>query len=423
MPTDQRPCLYSGLQPKITISTKFRTYLIGNSGELIETHYHPADYLENSPVGNLKVEASIVSKIAETFSEMPRTEFSGEVRRAIEQAWSEGTAFGTAFLKNLAKILGKYGLIVVDPMHAGLKSLASPIYVDAIEKSAEIVANIRRKSRELEADGFHAQVLVEDDYFPLFRHDDKGRRISLRKTGEDVYIAKDEKRKFNLAELAAIAKAEPQRFSPGVMLRPVVQDYLLPTVCYFGGAAEIAYFAQNSGVYRILERPVTPILHRQSFTVVEAKHRRTLDKFGLAFSDLFDGFETTLESVGKKQLSLETARLFAEAEEKINTELNRLDQNLSQIDPTLAENLAKRRRKIIYHISALNKRAYLATVRKDETIQRQISSAFDSLLPNGQLQERVLNVNSFLNKYGSHFIDWIYDTLDLNDRDHHIVDL
>lgn len=399
------------------------TFFMGNSGTLLETTYQPINYLKNSPVGKIKLDDSIVRTISKLFSEIPQTEFSGEVRRVIEETWSDDTPFGTAFAKNLANILGKFGVIFIDPMHKGLKSLAAPIYVEAIEKSAKIVANIRQKGSELEADGFHAQVLVEKDYFPLFRHDDEGRRVSLRNAGDNTYIAKGEKREFSLTELASMAKDEPQRFSPGVMLRPVVQDYLLPTVCYIGGAAEIAYFAQNSEAYRTLERPVTPILHRQSFTVVEAKHRRTLDKFDLELSDLFAGLEKALESIGRKQLSDETAKLFTDIEEKINTELNRLDQNLSQIDPTLAENLAKRRRKIIYHISALNKRAYLATVRKDETIERQIRSAFNALLPKGELQERVLNANSLLNKYGPHFIDWIYDVIDLGDKGHRIVDL
>lgn len=399
------------------------TFFTGNTGELVKVEYHSKNYVKNTPVGNIRIDTSIKETINEVFDALPQSDFSSDVRNSVMNAWSEGTLFGSAFSKTIANILGKFGLILVDPMHKGLKSLAAPIYVDAIEKSSEIVANIRKKSSELEADGFHAQVLVEEDYFPLFRHDDNGRRIALRKTGDNIYSAKDEKRGFSLAELTEIAKGDPQRFSPGVMLRPVVQDYLLPTVCYFGGAAEIAYFAQNSEAYRILGRPITPILHRQSFTVVDAKSRRTLDKFGLELSDLFVGFEKTLESIGSQQLSDETAKLFVDVEEKINAELNRLDQNIAQIDKTLAENLAKRRRKIIYHISALNKRANLAAIRKDETIERQIRSAFDALLPKGQLQERVLNVNSLLNKYGPYFIDLIYKAIDLDNNDHRIVDL
>ncbi|MFN0279289.1 MAG: bacillithiol biosynthesis cysteine-adding enzyme BshC [Pyrinomonadaceae bacterium] len=400
-----------------------RAFLTGGSGELVETEYQPKKYVKGSPVGNVEIDNSIARAISETFDKMPHTEFSDEVRNSLEQAWAEVTLFGAAFAKNLANILGKFGLIFVDPMHDGLKTLAAPIYADAIEKSDEIVAEIRNKSSELESEGFHAQVLVEEGYFPLFWHDDEGRRTALRKVEHNLYRTKDKNQEFSLTDLAEIAKREPQRFSPGVMLRPVVQDYLFPTVCYFGGAAEIAYFAQNSEAYRILERPVAPILHRQSFTVVEAKHRRTLDRFELVFSDLFAGLEQTLENVGRRQLSSETATLFAEVEEKINIELNRLGQNLSEFDPTLAENLAKRRRKIIYHIAALNKKANLSALRKDEVIERQIRSAFNALLPKGQLQERTLNVNSFLNKYGSHFIDWVYEAIDLDKKDHHVVEL
>lgn len=398
-----------------------KTYFIGNAGELVKAEYRPSDYVRNLPVGSIKVDGSIDEVMDQILNALSQTEFSADVRRAIEGAWSDGVFFGNAFAKNLAAILEKFGLIIIDPMHPTIKSLAAPIYVAAIEKSSEIVANIRRKSSELEADGYHTQVLVEEDYFPFFRIDDDGRRMALRKTGEDIYSAKEEKRKFSLAELTSIAKDDPQRFSPGVMLRPVVQDHLLPTVCYFGGAAEIAYFAQNSEAYRILERPITPILHRQSFTVVEAKHTRTLEKFGLGFSDLFTGFEQTLEGIGKKQLSSETANIFASAEEKICAELDRLDQNLSLIDATLVENLAKRRRKIMYHIAALKKKAYFANIRKDETLQKQIRSAFYGLLPNRELQERVLNVNSFLNKYGPYFIDLIYEAIDLNDKDHRVI--
>lgn len=398
------------------------THFIGDAGEPVEVSYRPSGYVENLPVGSIEIDSSITVTIDNVFSQMARTELTDEVRGSTEHAWSKGTLFGTAFVKNLANILGKFGLIFVNPMDQSLKSLVAPLYVDAIEKSAEIVESIRHRGSKLESDGFHAQVLVEEDYFPLFWHDDEGRRLALRKTGDNTYSAKGEKREFNLADLAATARDEPQRFSPGVMLRSVVQDYLFPTVCYFGGSAEIAYFAQNSEAYRILKRPVTPILHRQSFTVVEPKHRRTLEKFGLEITDMFVGIEQTLENIGKKQLSSETT-IFAETEERINTELNRLDQNLSHVDSTLAASLAKRRRKIIYHIAALKKKAYLAKIRKDETTERQIRTAFNALLPKGQLQERVLNVNSFLNKSGPYFIDMIYEAIDLNNKDHLVIDI
>ena len=243
----------------------------------------------------------------------------------------------------------------------------------------------------------------------------------MKKKTDGKIHAKDTTREFDLAELAEIARREPENLSPNALMRPVVQDFLLPTAVYFGGGAEIAYFAQNSVIYEVLKRPVTPILHRQSFTIIEAKHARTLKKYGLNFTDLFDGFESVLPQIVEKYLNRETARIFAEAEEIINTQLNRLDQNLSASEPSLAENLATRRRKILYHIGALRTKFHHAQIRKDETINRQIESAFTALLPHNALQERTLNVLTFLNAYGLYFIDWIYDAIDLDDKGHRIV--
>ena len=140
------------------------------------------------------------------------------------------------------------------------------------------------------------------------------------------------------------------------MLRPVVQDYLLPTACYVGGAAEIAYFAQISEAYRILDRPITPIFNRQSLTVVESKHKRTLEKFALDFKDMFLGLDAILERVGQDQLSSETVNLFDEAEAAITEKLDGLELELADIDSTLLPNLEKRRQKMMHNLRALKKR-------------------------------------------------------------------
>jgi bacillithiol biosynthesis cysteine-adding enzyme BshC len=312
-------------------------------------------------------------------------------------------------------------LIIIDPLHRAIKKLASPIYLKAVQKSTEILAALKARSDELIKDGFDVQVAVEEDYFPMFWHSDHGARIAIRRTKEGTFRTKDKSKEFTVEELSKSITAEPWRFSPAVLLRPVVQDYILPTVCYFGGGAEISYFAQNSEVYRVIDRPVTPILHRQSFTVVEAKHLRTLQRYDLGFTDLFSGLQNLLPTIVDQYLNKQTARTFAEVEENISIELNRLDRELSEIDPTLAENLANRRRKIIYHIGAIRAKYHRAQLRRDEMIHRQIESMFNSLFPNGALQERVLNISYFLNQYGPRFVEWIYRAIDLDDKGHRVI--
>ena len=396
--------------------------LVIDSGQDLAEFRVSADESEHGKsVGKIKLDGSVSAAVAELFASLPVTEFTDELRRQLELSWTIGKSHGEAFGTFLTNLLGKYGLIIVDPLDDTLKRLSTPVYAEAIKKSSEIVSALTARSAELVSDDYHPQVLVEKDYFPLFWHTDEGRRVALRRNADGKLQIKGEKMSFTESELAVIAASEPARFSPGVMLRPVVQDYLFPTVCYFGGGAEIAYFAQNSEVYRILGRPVTPILHRQSFTIVEAKHARTLEKYELEFVDLFAGEAELLPNIIDKYIDPSTAKLFAEAEEKINTELNRLDQALSRMDVTLAANLATRRRKIIYHIGALRKKYHFRRAEMDETIGRRIRSAFTTLLPNGHLQERTLNVTSFLNRFGPNFIDMVYNSIDLDDKGHRIV--
>ncbi|MEQ1645444.1 MAG: bacillithiol biosynthesis cysteine-adding enzyme BshC, partial [Pyrinomonadaceae bacterium] len=394
------------------------TSVIGRGSELMNFSYRPAGYKESSQVGSVQVDAGIESVIAELLDSIEHTEFSDELR-SILRGWT----IGTAFMKQLAVIFAKYGLIFVDPMKPKIKQLAAPIFEKAVQHSDEIVSALTERSSKLVAQGFHAQVVVEDDYFPLFWIDDDGGRHALRGVGNGTFRVKDDRREFTTVDLETLARDQPEGLSPGVMLRPVVQDFLFPTICYFGGGAEIAYFAQNSEVYRVLERPVTPVFHRQSFTVTEAAQRRSMERLELSLADLFDGQEAVTMRAAEKYLTPETPVLFAEVEETINSELNRLDQAVSNIDTTLAANLATRRRKIIYHIAALREKTLRAHLRNDETFRRRLDALFAGVLPNDGLQERTINVVSFLNKYGLNFVDWVYDAIDLDDKEHRIIEL
>lgn len=395
--------------------------VINSNGELVEIKNEPKRCYENLPVGYVNLDDSIKPTIDELFDELPHTEFTDELQNLVEKTWQSGVDYGDAFARLLTDFLGKYGLIMLCPLDARLKKLATPIYVEAIRKSDEIVSALRERSEELENEGYHAQVLVTEDYFPLFWQSKDRTRHALKKSESGTFKTKDIEREFTLEELAEIASVEPQRFSPSVVLRSVVQDYLLPTVCYFGGAAEIAYFAQSAVVYQILDRLVTPIFHRQSFTIVESKHAKTLKKYDLQLKDLFAGIENVMPQIIEKYLNREMGEIFAEVEENINAELNRLDKNLSEIEPTLAENLANRRRKIVYHLSNLRTKFHSAQMRKDEVIHRQIETAFNALVPNKHLQERTLNANSFVNRHGLYWIDWIYQAIDLDDKEHRII--
>jgi uncharacterized protein YllA (UPF0747 family) len=200
-----------------------------------------------------------------------------------------------------------------------------------------------------------------------------------------------------------------------------VQDYLLPTIAYFGGAAEIAYFAQSSEVYRLLERPATPVIHRASLTFVERRNARTLERYGLKLTDFFQGLDAVVARVVEQHLGAETARTLDRSEVKIKESLDELHEHLRGFDPTLADGLETGRRKIQHQLDGLRTRFHRAQMARDRAALRQLERAAASLYPENSLQERRLNITSLIARHGRYVIGWIYDAIDLGSTDHRIV--
>ena len=381
----------------------------------------PELHPEGLPVGRVALDESLHTTIQSLLSSLPQTEFSDDLEKLLRDAYQPGRNYGDAFARVMSQLTGQQGLILLDPLDLQLKQLAAPLYAEAARRAHEIAVAIVNRSRELEAAGYHAQVAPSENSFPLFWHDDNGARHALARTDSGKYQAKDGGEEHSAEELAAWTLREPERFSPNVTLRAVVQDFLLPTVAYYGGSSEIAYFAQTAEVYRILNRPVTPILPRASLTMVERHTWRSLERYGISLIDFFAGGDHVVARVVEEYLGKETSEAFDHTTRTFNDELDDLQEQLRRVDPTLAEALEKGRRKINYQIDGLRTRFQRAQMGRDEAVHRQIERAFDLLYPGKTLQERRINIASMLARHGRYVIDWIYGAIDLGSNEHEIV--
>lgn len=381
----------------------------------------PRIHADGLPVGQVSLDESIGATIETLLDGLPKTEFTDDLAQLLRDAYQPGLKFSDGFARMIAALTAEHGLILLDPLDAELKNLVAPLYAEAARRAPEIAAAIVSRSSELEGAGYHAQVTPSADGFPLFLHDDTGARRALTRMTAGKYRTKTSDQEYSLAELSAWAAREPHRFSPNVTLRAVVQDFLLPTIAYYGGAAEIAYFAQTSEVYRLLHRPVTPILPRASLTFVEKHTWRALERYGLRFQDFFAGYEHVISRVVAQYLGQETAAAFEQTTETFNRELNGLQEQLRRVDPTLAQALDKGRAKINYQLEGLRTRFNRAQISRDEAVKRQLEHAFDLLYPSKGLQERHVNIASFMARHGRYFADWIFDAIELESNDHEVV--
>jgi bacillithiol biosynthesis cysteine-adding enzyme BshC len=396
---------------------------IGRDCKLTNVEVSPDLHQEGQPVGRVIIDSSIDAVVAQLLELLPSSEFTPDLEALVRDAWRPGRSYGEAFARMMTSLLGSHGLVLLDPLDQRLKALAAPLYARAALSAHEIAAAIEVRSRKLVEAGYHAQVTPSENSFPLFLHDASGARHALTRSSDGKYTTKHEDKAYTVAELAELALAQPGRFSPNVTLRAVVQDYLLPTIAYYGGAAEIAYFAQTAEVYRLLERPITPILPRASLTMIERHTGRVLERYGLGLADLFAGQESVLKRVVEEHLGAETAKSFKKTEGAVNSELDDLREQLRSIDPTLADALETGRKKINHQLEGLRTRFHRSQLARNDAAHRQLQRAFDQLYPNKELQERHINITSLLARHGRYVVDWIYNAINIGSNEHEIVNL
>lgn len=393
--------------------------LIDVEGHLKTVRYEPSERAVDAPVGRVKIDAGIGAAIDEFIAGLPPSEFLADIERDLRESYSEGTGFADAFAKLMARIFKDYGVVLLDPLDEELKQVAAPLYAQAIERAPEIARALVERSHELERAGYHAQIHVSEDIAPLFIMDD-GKRVAMTQREGRFYV-KGSERSFDQAELAELAGRCPNCFSPNVTLRPVVQDWLLPTAAYIGGPAEIAYFAQIRAVYETLERQEPCVLPRASMTVIEHRHHKTLKKLALNLPDFFDGLHAAITKVVEQSLDRETANTFAETERLITEQLDKLESHLRRADATLSDAVKNARAKIVYQLEHLRTRFVHTSARREETIYRQVERAYTTLFPDKNLQERELNIYYLLARYGPSLMRDFYDAVEIGYSNHKLV--
>jgi len=395
------------------------TRLIDRDGHLKTVRYEASGRAPDVPVGQIQLCAGIDQTIDEFIAQLPPSEFVADIERDLRESYAKGSGFAESFARLMARLFRDYGVVLLDPLDEQLKQVVAPLYSRAVERSSEIATRLVERSRELESAGYHAQVHVSEDMVPLFIMDE-GRRVAMAQQ-DGRFFVKGSERAFDKEELAELARRCPNCFSPNVTLRPVVQDYLLPTAAYVGGPAEIAYFAQLRAVYEALGRQEPCVLPRSSFTIIEGRHQKTMKKYGLVLADFFEGLHPAITKVVEQSLDRETANMLAETEQLLNTQMDRLETSLRRADATLGASIKRAREKVLYQIEHLRTRFIHASARREETAYRQVERAYTTLLPDKNLQEREINVYYFLSRYGPSLINELYESAEIGYSNHKLL--
>ncbi len=351
-------------------------------------------------VGEVRLDEAVEDLVA-VASQTLEGAFADEILRLLRESYTAGETYGSAFGKLLTRLLAGRGVIFIDPMDPRLHRMAAPVLRQAIEKAETLREALVERSKELEKRDFHAQVKVTREATLLF-YSVEGRREPIRNRGGKFSVGKGS---FSQEELLSLMEEAPEDFTPNALLRPVVQDTLLPTAAYVGGPAEIAYMAQARVVYdRVLGR-MPAILPRASFTVVEGAIATLLGKYDLDIRDFFGGRQGLRRKMESKNLPATLARLFEKDEKALRRLLEAYKGPLEKLDSTLVGGLQLSERKILYQFEKLKGKVARAENLRTGVLDRHERVLLASLYPNRGLQERSLCALPFLAEYGLEFLD------------------
>lgn len=372
----------------------------------------PGSNPERRPVGEIPIDRSPVDALREALRDFP---FGDETAELVADAYTPGRTLGSAFFHLLRQVLASQDLLFLDPMHPASRRLAAPLLREAVEAAPDLTARILERNRELTTNGYHAQVHV-DEHTSLVFLLEGGRRLTLHRQNSEYST---NGRKFSARDLAAQA----EHLSPNALLRPVVQDYILPTVAYVGGPAELAYLAQSQVIYDALLRRMPVALHRQSATLLDARAGKLMDRYGLSLTDFFAGEEALKGRIARKLVPSELGGAIEAAQAKSKQALEELSAAFKAFDPTLEAALQTSRRKIEWQLSKIERKAAREALRRNERAAAGAAYLNGLIYPQKHLQERFYSILPFLARHGLELTARLADLLTLDCRDHRVVAL
>jgi len=392
--------------------------IIDDNNSLVTVGYKEEieeDDLKQS-VGLIKLDNSINDFFTALEKELKETEFKSSLLQQLKNCFQEGRTFKAAFRDLIFNYFDNYGLVIFDPQTDEVKQLLKPIFKKEITDFRIHTEQLVHVSATLE-ELYHAQVKVKP--VNLFLRVDEGRH-SIEPV-ENEFRLRRKRKSYTQEQLLEVLENEPDKFSPNVLLRPICQDYLLPTAFYIAGPSEIAYFAQLKPLYE-LYNIVEPIIYpRSSLTILENSIAGSLDKFSIGINDVFVDVENVKKRIINSVEQSSVDEMFSDISNQLENSFDQLKEKLFDLDKTIADSSNRYRDKILGTIAELKSKAEKAQQKKYEVTLRQIDRAAVHLFPNSNLQEREINFVYFVNKYGDEFLKRVFDELQINKFEHQVI--
>lgn len=384
------------------------TAVLGADGTLTSVSMPAFDGAGARRSGDIHLDSRVTGVIDALFAALPDTPFSASTREALERCYVPGRSMAEAYARFIELLLGRHGLVVFESADAAAKPLARELFAAELGhpgRSSALAIAAGERSRAL---GFAPQVVPIEGSAALFQ---------LTPDREAVRVP------FDGAALAEQALAHPERFSPNVLLRPVVQDAMFPNIAYVAGPGELAYHGQLEDIYKAFH-VARPLLYpRASATILDPPALRFLEKQRVPFEALMRPDESALNRLLESRLPEAARGSILKAAEVVREGWQALVAELPRVDPTLEGAARASLTRLQHELDTLQWKTVRAVKRREGELRRQFTHAQALAFPGGAPQERVLGVAYFVNAYGPALVDRLVADLPTDMGSHWLISL
>ncbi|TXH20597.1 MAG: bacillithiol biosynthesis cysteine-adding enzyme BshC [Chitinophagaceae bacterium] len=356
---------------------------------------------QKGAVGRMLIDKAFVKMVDELKNQVEVLPFGDDIISLIQEHYTLGKKIDIATASFVNAIFSKFGLVILIPDDALLKSAALSIFKKEILLSPS-KALVENQNKKLTDAGYKSQAYARDINLFYLKENARNR---IERNG-DIWNIVDTDIQFTTPQIEAELEKYPERFSPNVILRGVFQEAILPNIAFIGGGGELAYWLQLKPVFEYFNIFYPVLVLRNSFLLIEEKSAVNAAKLGLSLKELFlktdDLVDAQIKKNTKNPLSINSSI------ETLATVFDNLKDQVVTVDPTLLDHVSRLHKMAIGNLNHLEHKILKAEKRNQNDRVQQIQQLKSRLFPMNSLQERIENVIPFWSRYGKEWIDIIY---------------
>lgn len=384
----------------------------------IKNYFYEKEWEAEARVYDIPFKDGIESLIEEVRKSQPETDFTSELWPFLKEGYRKGETFGMAFGKLILNLFSTHGVILCGTNSQKAKELTREIFTESVLNKNALFDTLNDQTAALEKEGYSGQVQVNRSN--LFIIDEKGNRNKLT-TENEIWLDESNGVQYTDEELISEINRAPEKFSPNVFLRPLLQSKLLPDAAYIAGPGEVAYYAQLKPLYASFNLQMPIIIPRMSATIMESSVERQFKKLPFELEDYSQRIEDMEHQYIKRSDAPDIEHIFAMWTRNIEEASAESIQKIQEIDSTLQGTAEKAKSHFLNDLNKVKGKVYRAVKKQEEIQISRISKVQNRLFPNRNLQEREIAFIYFMNKYGIRIWDELLENLESLTVDTHKV--